>query len=457
LLFAFAVTLFFLPGTRGALLAFFLISPLFLYHCIQQFGVKRVIQRLKIPLVLSIILLLVVFLIMGKTADPIGRIFSLTQNDTNVHMRQEIFSTALSIFQKNKWFGTGLNTFSVEFLAEKEKLLETGIESDFQIHVPRVHNDLLQVLSELGIIGFLPILILLIILVSQIRYFREEGFIFLFIFLSSMVSFPFQMHVTALLAIATCARLSNQLQPVISCPIPPFQKYLISLILLGFSIFCLYLIPFRLASATATRLAGQNFNLGNLNATVLYKKALSWNPNNEFARFRLGIAEMDTGNYENAVTHFNQLHTRRNDPGVLYNKALSLFLLGDLENARQLFNRLLFISAKPDLVWMNLGNVLDKQAKYRQALRCFITSMELNPTEMTFLNLLRTAKKINIEKLLPFFAEKWSLIQSPTLRIRLIEVYRQHQMGDAADKLEKLFHGGNSGYLYSKRITKKNP
>jgi O-antigen ligase len=127
-------------GILDTLIALLAIALLFLY------------PRLSSPLphivvVISLLLGLAAVLIFASPAALLAR---LADTDTQSEGRFLIWSQALPLHKAFAWFGTGLMGFDPTFLKYQASMNAQRV--DF------AHNDYLQYLIELGILGFLPLM-----------------------------------------------------------------------------------------------------------------------------------------------------------------------------------------------------------------------------------------------------------------------------------------------------------
>ena len=101
----------------------------------------------RIAVVISLLLGLAAVLIF---ASPAGLLARLADTDTQSEGRFLIWSQALPLHKAFAWFGTGLMGFDPTFLKYQASM--NSLRVDF------AHNDYLQYLIELGIIGFVPLM-----------------------------------------------------------------------------------------------------------------------------------------------------------------------------------------------------------------------------------------------------------------------------------------------------------
>ena len=101
----------------------------------------------RIAVVISLLLGLAAVLIFASPAALLAR---LADTDTQTEGRFLIWSQSLPLHKAFAWFGTGLMGFDPTFLKYQASMNSLRIEF--------AHNDYLQYLIELGIIGFLPLM-----------------------------------------------------------------------------------------------------------------------------------------------------------------------------------------------------------------------------------------------------------------------------------------------------------
>ena len=165
----FSLTIFF-SGERMALinLLIFLLTFIFLSKNFKRFNF----------LLISIILFSVISIFnlddvyKKRIISTTNKQINLTTNIFEISKPHEFFfKNAYSIYKSHKFFGTGPNTFRLECLNVKniEKTISSTSGGSCSTHP---HNTYLQLLSETGIIGLIPILSLL----SYILYFFTLSF-----------------------------------------------------------------------------------------------------------------------------------------------------------------------------------------------------------------------------------------------------------------------------------------
>ena len=155
------LSVFFLTQSRGGLLGFLclLVVLAVLYRKkIWDFIFQSKIRGLLAVAALSLAGTGYIFL-MGRS-----RGFSLS--DFNVQIRFHLWSSAFKIIQENPWFGSGLGTFAMKYLEVRDATFDPGT----MIHA---HNQLIQITTELGILGLITLLMIFWQIIRQLR--KEPG------------------------------------------------------------------------------------------------------------------------------------------------------------------------------------------------------------------------------------------------------------------------------------------
>lgn len=97
-----------------------------------------------------------------------------------------------------------------------------------------------------------------------------------------------------------------------------------------------------------------------------------------------GRAAYDAGNYEEALSAFEEAKKERpDDPAVEYNRAVALAQLGRVAEAKSAFQRVTE-SNRPELqekAWYNLGNVHATTGERKEALQAYRRALKLDPND----------------------------------------------------------------------------
>jgi O-antigen ligase len=138
----------------------------------------RFIRRLRKPLGLTFFLLTVIIALNWSNIKSSDRSVGGVGNPDNIYGRVVVMATSVNMFLDNPIFGSGLGSF---YEKKDEYLTNVGSISYKLGEKWSQHNSILGILSELGLVGFIPyFLIFSLILIKSIRLFRvipkQDGF-----------------------------------------------------------------------------------------------------------------------------------------------------------------------------------------------------------------------------------------------------------------------------------------
>ena len=311
-----------------------------------------------------------------------------SSSDNSSTQRFQIWNTALKMIYDAPFFGTGLGSFS-------QNLGNEGYATWTINNTSRAHNDLLELFVELGIIGVIIFLSVVISITSSCIKILQEStaqvhLFFLMIFscligsfINLQFSFPYQMAVPLLLFGLYTGFIAKYADKVIN-PIKNFQLMIGNnvkklFLVISFTIFLIisYLTYFQWIVAyekfdriTRTSdfelldilntpiyeqknqfmlysLGGNYFNKGNYNNSILIdSKFLEFWPNHLDVLYRAAYANHKLGKNSDAITMARKL--KRLEPDGLYNSYIvEMFVFADTNNISKLeeaFEKLLLVS-----------------------------------------------------------------------------------------------------------------
>lgn len=160
--------------SRSAWLNFILLTPLFFIIAAKIYGKKIFSKKLIISIIAAVLMIFISQTIDNpiKVKNPslIERFQHLTPNKLKSETRLRILVCSIPIIKSNLFLGTGIGSFQYVYPAAQGQYF---LDNPNTILVPtqkrteHAHNDYLQVLIELGLIGFI------LIILTAIFYFRD--------------------------------------------------------------------------------------------------------------------------------------------------------------------------------------------------------------------------------------------------------------------------------------------
>lgn len=106
------------------------------------------------------------------------------------------------------------------------------------------------------------------------------------------------------------------------------------------------------------------------------------NPHRHLFDFVRGIAQLESGHYQEALTIYDKvLKAEPDNAEVWYHRGMALHDLNDYEEAIASYNRAL--ESEPDdiAVWIDRGQSLDKLGRYEEAQASYGHALDINPTD----------------------------------------------------------------------------
>ena len=299
--------------------------------------------------------------------------------------RFEIWQSGISMFHDKPFFGSGLGSFS-------QNIANEGYATAKINNTMKAHNDLIELLVELGLVGLIVFFAVIVTLIMGVFYILkktsgEVHLFFLFISIAIIGSFanlqfssPYQMAFPILLFGLYSGLIANQID-CISEPISRIKFSLTALnkniLLVIFSIFIFIIFFFthfqsiitygkldkiirsndfnqledmeisfdnNYIQATLYSVGGKNFNNGNyLQSKIVDKKFLQVWPNHLDVLYRLTYSEHKLGQNDVALSLAKKL--KKIEPDGLYNAYIvEMFIYlnkNDLIKFEQTFDELL--------------------------------------------------------------------------------------------------------------------
>jgi len=321
--FLFNFLMIFFTKTRGSIIAGIVLVVFLIYFSLKNnFFSKRFLK------IFSIFVLLFSAIFILRTD------LKLSFNDSSIKERIFKWKVAFAIFKRNPVFGCGIGNVKTNFA-----LYQAKVREKFKIKLKgtsesKIHNDFFQILSELGIFGFVIFLYLLFVIFKNGLSLKDKVLTatiisgVIGIVVNSLSNFPLQLPATLSMFILYVVLSANNEKKVFSHKTGSvFLKYFILLI------FLMFLLPELLADYY--RKKGNNFfnNKNYKKAIYFYEKAHKISPINGKILYELGMSYVKIKNYEKAIRFFKEGIKIRNY-GELYNDlGNAYYLKKDIVNA----------------------------------------------------------------------------------------------------------------------------
>ncbi|MDR3259508.1 MAG: O-antigen ligase family protein, partial [Fusobacteriaceae bacterium] len=167
----------FLTGNRGPSIAY-LLSTIFM----ALFAFKK---NWRSTLTYFLFLLITIFLLFNFNEGLKKRLFN-TKKDVSAVARIYIMKEGIAQFKENMIFGNGINTFKENIVKRQKIIKNPKTLEDYSKNVaykqPHSHNNIIEILRSMGIIGFLLYVILQLYIVVNIikRYIKYKIYMYLF-------------------------------------------------------------------------------------------------------------------------------------------------------------------------------------------------------------------------------------------------------------------------------------
>ena len=364
-----------------------------------------------------------------------------------VHQRLMIWSCAWDMIKENPVLGKGWGLFELFFPFYQGKYMFDKIYRNFRTHANNAHNEILEIWSQTGTIGFgMYIWFLVCVFIYGIKISNsldKKNRLLVISLLASIAG----MLVDNLLNVSTqfCIPaflywwifgLIVSMDPnkkIYEIKVKPAIKYVFVILILffGFLIYRVYMqfigeinyfsgfklskrneiskaIHFLEKSDKCYREVNSEYELANCYARIgqiekaikAYYNALSANFGYDEIHFNLATVFAQKGDKTNAILNYNQTLFINPISRECY-FALGNFFLNNikeyLDNGLKLFNQaVVFFPENPDL-YNNLGYLYTQKNDYENAVKCYKQSIKLNPQfELAKHNLVVALKKTGI-------------------------------------------------------------
>lgn len=292
-----------------------------------------------------------------------------------------IWKTTAKLIADHPWIGVGLGNFNLyhPFYSTPQDRMALPVESYWNHFVRQAHNEYLQGIAELGLVGALIILILAVIVVGSVRRYPRQpldpipvclGLSLICALGIAFFVFNLQNAASSFLAVASLAFLMRGMGP----KNPPWicQHRWIQGALLGVILTTAIFLPRLLLRQSITYYhqlrANALHQVNDLRALTAYQDALKWHPNNWEVHFLIGKAFGDHLMFSQGTTHFRKsLSLNPYNVATLYNLGIFLEKEKKMDEASDLYQTLLLLAPDFRMANMRLGHLALNQNKFKEA------------------------------------------------------------------------------------------
>jgi len=419
-------------GTRGVWLSLGISLPIALVLSLSSAKLRPVLHRNRLHLGAACAILLIVFLVQsvvpgltsGDTSifDRITSSFDLRQRGVNDRLR--LWRSALSIFADQPIAGSGLGTF--KYLTQEHQARYFARKAGATLLVPteidtvRAHNDYLQLVGELGILGAIVVLWGMYRTVrAATSHFRNTesgdeamGLVALVASLVSvaffaLTNFPFHVvtHAAACaFVLALVVSAPGHVRPGDSerhideenrrkrLPLPWPRMLAASAVWIGsLALLCLlgrgYVADYMLARADSI----EDHNSPHIEALRKYESAARLDPHNGTIRASLGVAYLVRNRPTDARVNLEQSTKEYSSGKLCYNLGTAFDLENDLQNAVKYYENTVYLWPRFYDGYLRLGGALIRAGRYAEAKETLESALSWGPRKPVLLNNLATA------------------------------------------------------------------
>jgi len=373
-----------LSQTRGCWIASGISLVVFFFLYYRKEGVAFVRKNV----VLSII---IIFILVGALVG-LGKVV-LGNNElsdtTSANIRLLYYGNTLKMIKENPVFGRGVGTFSAYYplYRNKQEAFSLG-ETAMEYRVEHPHNEHLELLSELGIIGYL--LFLWIVVEALILLLKRDDIISLGIAISifGLLVDGLMMQNLRFTVIASLLWLSFGFSTIVKNKNEkkslgtkiPLKKLILS-------IFIILIMIFPIVSAYKTMHSGYYIKMGlgyyssarHEEAVSWFSKALEINPDNKRALYYMAASSNAIGKKGDAINYYQKL--LEIDPNFIQaNFKLGLVFLerNDIDEAEKYFLKQIEVN---NMYWQSyyyLAYIEDIRGNNEKAKEYFIEIDRIN-------------------------------------------------------------------------------
>lgn len=359
--------------SRGAL--FCSILGFLIFISMRIFNRPDSTEKIRLVIV-TVAMILIVFLIQiptfitdGQKVTTIARITTVNEDEQTNSVQQNVrylfWKVGFDMFRDNLTTGVGADNFGSEFnkylaifsIDEANKSTVAPQESHL---AERTHNEYLQILIELGLIGGIIFLLLLFgigrFAFKELKNERAQktniqthaaiAGLIVFLITSAFSSFSFRLMQNGLIFFFLLAvLLRNRIKKSRPNQISAFSRRYKVILVPAAIILCLSLTIYSSLKAISqfyVYQAEQEFNLAK--AETYYQKAIILDPANGSANFSLGFRMFEANKYEAAASNFQAAVEKGLDTSIGYSLlATTQTLANKREEAEKTFTKALTI------------------------------------------------------------------------------------------------------------------
>ena len=444
------------------------LTLIFAIYTIFKFKFYEIFKRNKKWLVLLLVTFLAITVIYS-TDNPLNKsainvpqraISTFNENDPSINNRFLIWKTTLEMVKDKPILGSGIGSFKMNYLFyQAEFLKNNSYYLKYSGNTKEAHNEYLQLLAELGILGLVSFLIIFYFFYKKILFIlfyenisTQEKSILLGLLLGITVFlihclFTFPLHVPALgmtffgimgLSVAYIGTINikkrdeqkeNALNTKKNNVFRNRNILLLLIILLSIIDFCLLnSLVFRPYYAELLYFQGlrhtvdQDYDL----ALMKFKKAYRFNPYDGKNLHALGGTYLNLKNYEKAEKLLVKAKHYLTDINTFYNLGLVYSQIGLCEKAEDEFKQAIYLNPKFDKAYYDLGYLYFIQERYNDTIEQWNKILEIEPdfsNKYIVLNNLGIVyqKKQMPDKALEYFSEALQLAPEGSPIIEEIE------------------------------------
>lgn len=316
--------------------------------------------------------------VVGLSADGrswLGRLW--VQNSGKV--RSWDWWVGWEMFKEHPLFGAGLGNYKLEFVPYKAKFLASPQGAGYDFYIPRAaqaHNEYVQVAAELGSLGILALLSLLVavpvFLLRRLYKNRDEDCRFDLLLLTSgvvtflvvaLVGFPAHLPAPSLVLVLALGLCSSSIYGEGKKVRISLRGRLLAAVALATFLAGLSVSVVACRDFSADVLLGRGIRELQMGQVRLAQATLEQSARRDFAPtqvyYHLAMVKAKQGQYKEAMADLERCLTRFVAENVYLNVANMAINLGDTAKARATVELLLATHPHPDL---------ELQAKYLQAM-----------------------------------------------------------------------------------------